>query len=131
MATPSSSTTSFSNTDSSGVGSGGSSICSREISSLFMDTQSVRARWAASGDHHRYEVMPDLAGSGSSVMGGLLQVDGKFEAYRASYGAAATTESLDEVGAAFTAVLANIIALARKETAIRKVRFAMRRPRKF
>ncbi|HEX9407075.1 MAG TPA: hypothetical protein VF975_07140 [Thermoanaerobaculia bacterium] len=75
--------------------------------------------------------MPDLAGSGSSVMGGLLQVDGKFEAYRASYGAAATTESLDEVGAAFTAVLANIIALARKETAIRKVRFAMRRPRKF
>ncbi|HLJ75242.1 MAG TPA: V-type ATP synthase subunit D [Thermoanaerobaculia bacterium] len=72
-----------------------------------------------------------LAQRASSVMGvRIVQVGGKFEAYRASYGAAATAESLDDAGAAFHALLPDLIQLAQEETAIRKLRFAMRKTTK-
>lgn len=67
----------------------------------------------------------------ASVMGvRIVRVSGTHPPYRATYGAAATTESLDEAGNAFTGSLRDIIDLAQEETAIRKLRFAMRKTTK-
>ncbi len=66
-----------------------------------------------------------------SVMGvRIVQIEGTYEPYRAEYGAAATAESLDESGGAFAALLPSVLQLAEQETAIRRLRFAMRKTTK-
>ena len=50
--------------------------------------------------------------------------------YRAFYGAAATAESLDECGAAFTALLPHIVALAQEELAVVRLSLAMKKTTK-
>ncbi|MGZ7040299.1 MAG: V-type ATP synthase subunit D [Thermoanaerobaculia bacterium] len=47
--------------------------------------------------------------------------------YRAVYGAAATTESLDNAGAAFTALLPRVIELSSHESALARLRIAVRK----
>jgi V/A-type H+-transporting ATPase subunit D len=51
----------------------------------------------------------------------------KTEPYRAHYGAAATSESLDGCGAAFTALLPDLIALAQEQIAIERLTLAVRK----
>ena len=50
--------------------------------------------------------------------------------YRAFYGAAATSESLDECGAAFTALLPQLVTLAQEEIAVARLAIAMRKTTK-
>lgn len=50
--------------------------------------------------------------------------------YRAFYGAAATAESLDECGAAFTALIPQVVALAQEEIAVVRLSAAMRKTTK-
>jgi H(+)-transporting ATP synthase subunit D len=67
----------------------------------------------------------------SSLMGvRIVQFEGAYQPYRATYGAAATAESLDEAGNAFAELLPDILQLAQEETAIRRLRFAMRKTTK-
>lgn len=67
----------------------------------------------------------------TSVMGvRIVQIEGTYQPYHAEYGAAPTAESLDETGAAFTALLPSVLQLAEQETAIRRLRFAMRKTTK-
>jgi len=67
----------------------------------------------------------------SSVMGvRVARIDAAYETFRACYGAAATAESLDVAGAAFLELLQPLIDLAQEETAIRRLRFAMRKTTK-
>jgi vacuolar-type H+-ATPase subunit D/Vma8 len=47
--------------------------------------------------------------------------------YQAFYGAAATKESLDEAGAAFTALVSHLVALAQEEIAVSRLVIAMRK----
>lgn len=64
----------------------------------------------------------------TSVMGvRIAQIEGTYGPYRPEYGAAATSESLDEAGAAFGELLPHIVQLAEQETAIRRLRSAMRK----
>jgi len=66
-----------------------------------------------------------------SVMGvRIAQLDITREPYRAEYGAAATAQSLDEAGAAFTALLPDLLHLAEQETALHRLRLAMRKTTK-
>jgi V/A-type H+-transporting ATPase subunit D len=67
----------------------------------------------------------------TSVMGVRIpQLSATVEPYRAFYGAAATTESLDECGAAFTALLPRIVALAQEELAVVRLSLAMKKTSK-
>ena len=67
----------------------------------------------------------------SSVMGvRVARIDAVYETFRACYGASATAESLDVAGAGFVELLQPLIDLAQEETAIRRLRFAMRKTTK-
>lgn len=67
----------------------------------------------------------------SSVMGVWIpRLTTTFEPYRAFYGAAATSESLDECGAAFTALVPHVVSLAQEETAVARLSAAMRKTTK-
>lgn len=66
-----------------------------------------------------------------SVMGVRIpQLSANVAPYRAFYGAAATTESLDEAGAAFTALIPQLVALAQEEIAVARLVVAMRKTTK-
>jgi V/A-type H+-transporting ATPase subunit D len=67
----------------------------------------------------------------TSVMGVRIpQLSATVQPYRAFYGAAATTESLDECGAAFTALLPHVVALAQEEIAVVRLSLAMKKTTK-
>lgn len=67
----------------------------------------------------------------TSVMGVRIpQLSATVEPYRAFYGAAATTESLDECGAAFTELLPHLVALAQEELAVVRLSLAMKKTTK-
>lgn len=67
----------------------------------------------------------------ASVMGVRIPLlAARVEPYRASYGAAATAESLDECGAAFTELLPHLVALAQEEIALARLSAAMRKTTK-
>ncbi|HEX7807562.1 MAG TPA: V-type ATP synthase subunit D [Thermoanaerobaculia bacterium] len=67
----------------------------------------------------------------TSVMGVRIpHFTANVEPYRAFYGAAATSESLDECGAAFTELLPRIVALAQEEIAVTRLSAAMRKTTK-
>jgi len=66
-----------------------------------------------------------------SVMGVRIpQLSATVGPYRAFYGAAATAESLDECGAAFTELLPHVVALAQEEIAVARLSVAMRKTTK-
>lgn len=66
-----------------------------------------------------------------SVMGVRIpQLGVRVEPYRAFYGAAATAESLDECGAAFTELLPHLVALAQEEVALARLSAALRKTTK-
>lgn len=67
----------------------------------------------------------------TSVMGVRIpQLRATVEPYRAFYGAAATTESLDECGAAFTDLVPHVVTLAQEEIAVTRLSAAMRKTTK-
>lgn len=67
----------------------------------------------------------------TSVMGVRIpQLSARVEPYRAFYGAAATAESLDECGAAFTALIPHLTALAQEESAVVRLAAAMKKTTK-
>ncbi len=67
----------------------------------------------------------------TSVMGVRIpQLTASIEPYRAFYGAAATSESLDECGAAFTALIPHLVALAQEESAVVRLSAAMKKTTK-
>ena len=67
----------------------------------------------------------------TSVMGVRIPLlTATVEPYRASYGAASTTESLDECGAAFTELIPHLVALAQEEIALARLSAAMRKTTK-
>ena len=67
----------------------------------------------------------------TSVMGVRIpQLAAAVGPYRAFYGAAATAESLDECGAAFTALIPQVVALAQEEIAVVRLSAAMRKTTK-
>ena len=66
-----------------------------------------------------------------SVMGVRIpELRAKVEPYRASYGAAATAESLDQCGAAFLELVPHVVALAQEEIAVARLSAAMRKTTK-
>lgn len=66
-----------------------------------------------------------------SVMGVRIpELAAVVQPYRAFYGAAATTESLDETGAAFLELLPHVVALAQEEIAVARLSVAMRKTTK-
>jgi len=66
-----------------------------------------------------------------SVMGVRIpELEAAIEPYRAFYGAAATSESLDEAGAAFTELFPAVVALAQEEIAVERLSVAMRKTTK-
>lgn len=66
-----------------------------------------------------------------SVMGVRIpQLSVTVAPYRAFYGAAATAESLDECGAAFSALIPPIVELAQEEIAVARMSAAMRKTTK-
>lgn len=66
-----------------------------------------------------------------SVMGVRIpELDATVPPYRAFYGAAATTESLDEAGASFLSLLPDVVALAQEEIAVARLSIAMRKTTK-
>jgi V/A-type H+-transporting ATPase subunit D len=67
----------------------------------------------------------------TSVMGVRIpQWSATVEPYRACYGPAGTAESLDEAGAAFTALIPQVVALAQEEIALACLSIAMRKTTK-
>lgn len=67
----------------------------------------------------------------NSVMGvRFRELHASAPAYRAVYGAAATTASLDAAGAAFSALLPRLIELAAEESALARLRVAVRKATK-
>jgi H(+)-transporting ATP synthase subunit D len=67
----------------------------------------------------------------TSVMGVRIPLlTATVEPYRSFYGAAATTESLDECGAAFTELIPHLVALAQEEIALARLTAAMRKTTK-
>lgn len=67
----------------------------------------------------------------TSVMGVRIPLlTATVEPYRASYGAAATSESLDQCGAAFTELIPHLVALAQEEIALARLSAAMRKTTK-
>jgi H(+)-transporting ATP synthase subunit D len=72
-----------------------------------------------------------IAKRDTSVMGVRIpQLSATVEPHRAFYGAAATTESLDEAGAAFNELLPHVAALAQEEIAMARLSAAMRKTTK-
>lgn len=72
-----------------------------------------------------------IARRDTAVMGVRIpQLSVNVAPYRAFYGAAATTESLDECGAAFTELLPHVVALAQEEIAVVRLSAAMRKTTK-
>jgi len=72
-----------------------------------------------------------IAHRDASVMGVRIpQIAATVEPYRAFYGAAGTAESLDECGAAFTALLPHVVALAQEEVAAARLSAAMKKTTK-
>jgi H(+)-transporting ATP synthase subunit D len=66
-----------------------------------------------------------------SVMGVRIPLlTATVEPYRAFYGAAATTESIDECGAAFVELIPHLVALAQEEIALARLSAAMRKTTK-
>ena len=66
-----------------------------------------------------------------SVMGvRIAQLAASVEPYRAFYGAAATAESLDECGSAFTGLIPQLVALAQEENAVKRLAAAMKKTTK-
>ena len=66
-----------------------------------------------------------------SVMGVRVpELTARVEPYRAFYGAAATAESLDECGAAFTELIPHLVALAQEESAVARLAAAMKKTTK-
>lgn len=64
----------------------------------------------------------------TSVMGvRILQLEPSARPYRACYGAADTAPSLDEAGAAFAALVPEIVRLAQEENAVVRLQTAMRK----
>ncbi len=55
------------------------------------------------------------------------RVEGAFGDYRAHYGPATASDSLDRAGEAFVATLPSLLALASEETAVRRLRAALAR----
>ena len=73
----------------------------------------------------------EIAHRVTSVMGVRIpQLAAKVEPYRAFYGAAATAESLDECGAAFTALIPQLAALAQEESVVVRLSAAMKKTAK-
>jgi V/A-type H+-transporting ATPase subunit D len=69
-----------------------------------------------------------IARRSTSVMGvSLLQLEAEVEPFRASYGTAGTTASIDEAGRAYRELVADLIRLAEQEQAIARLRTAMRK----
>lgn len=67
----------------------------------------------------------------TSVMGVRIpQLAATVQPYRAFYGAAATAESLDECGAAFSELIPHVVALAQEEIAVVRLSAAMRKTTK-
>jgi H(+)-transporting ATP synthase subunit D len=67
----------------------------------------------------------------TSVMGvHIPRLTAAVEPYRAFYGAAATAESLDECGAAFAALIPDLVALAQEESAVGRLNAAMKKTTK-
>lgn len=67
----------------------------------------------------------------TSVMGVRIpRLTTTVEPYRAFYGAAATAESLDECGSAFTELIPQVVALAQEEIAVARLSAAMRKTTK-
>jgi V/A-type H+-transporting ATPase subunit D len=67
----------------------------------------------------------------TSVMGVRIpRLSATVEPYRAFYGAAATAESLDECGAAFTGLIPDVVALAQETIAVARLSVAMRKTTK-
>lgn len=67
----------------------------------------------------------------TSVMGVRIPLlTATVEPYRAFYGAAATSASLDECGAAFTELIPHLVALAQEEIALARLSAAMRKTTK-
>ena len=82
---------------------------------------------AALAQPPRYEVRR----RDTSVMGVRIpQLAASVEPFRAFYGAAATAESLDECGAAFTALVSPLVALVQEEAAVARLAVAMRKTTK-
>jgi V/A-type H+-transporting ATPase subunit D len=72
-----------------------------------------------------------LAERDRSVMGVRIpQFSATIEPYRAFYGAAATAESLDEAGAAFSELFPTVVALAQEEIAVSRLSIAIRKTTK-
>jgi H(+)-transporting ATP synthase subunit D len=72
-----------------------------------------------------------ITGQTVAVMGiRIPQLAVSVEPYRAFYGAATTAESLDECGAAFTALLPHLVALAQEEAAVMRLTVAMKKTTK-
>ena len=96
-----------------------------DVARVELGLQGIEA--AALAQPARFEVTHRLA----SVMGVRIpQLTANIEPYRAFYGAAATSESLDECGAAFLALLPHLVALAQEETAIVRLTAAVRKTTK-
>lgn len=69
-----------------------------------------------------------IASRATSVMGvRMLQIEPSVRPYRACYGAAETAASIDEAGAAFTALVPEIVRLAQEENAVARLQMAMRK----
>ena len=67
----------------------------------------------------------------ASVMGVRIpRLSATIEPYRAFYGAAATAESLDECGAAFTQLFPHVVTLAQEELAVARLSLAMKKTTK-
>lgn len=82
---------------------------------------------AALAQPARFEITQRI----TSVMGVRIpQLSASVETYRAFYGAAATAESLDECGAAFTALIPHLVALAQEESAVVRLSAAMKKTTK-
>lgn len=72
-----------------------------------------------------------IASRSTSVMGVRIpQLAIEIEPYRACYSAAETAASLDDAGAAYSALLAQLVQLAQEETAVARLALAMRKTTK-
>lgn len=60
----------------------------------------------------------------------LVELEASCEPFRAAYGTAGTTESMDLAGASFAALLPDLIRLAQEELAVTRLRLAMRKATK-
>jgi H(+)-transporting ATP synthase subunit D len=95
------------------------------IARVEMGTTGVAA--AALAQAPRYTITSRLG----SIMGvRLIELTSRFDAFRASYGVAATRESLDRAGAAFHDLLPELVRLLQEEFAVSRLRRAARKTTK-